>query len=126
MNSSSSPTLSRLVLTCTAAPLLFLLLLLCLLLLPPPSFPRQGLSFEEKTRLGSTPPSCHNKCNGCHPCMAVQVPSLPAAGGREKRKREEASRPAEFVDPSPASPGRYSNYKPLGWKCGCRNRLFNP
>ncbi|XP_060970279.1 EPIDERMAL PATTERNING FACTOR-like protein 1 isoform X1 [Cannabis sativa] len=33
---------------------------------------------EEKSRLGSTPPSCHNKCNTCHPCMAVQVPSLPS------------------------------------------------
>ncbi|KAG6384329.1 hypothetical protein SASPL_155865 [Salvia splendens] len=32
----------------------------------------------EKTRLGSTPPSCHNKCNQCHPCMAVQVPTLPS------------------------------------------------
>ncbi|KAF8018476.1 hypothetical protein BT93_H3380 [Corymbia citriodora subsp. variegata] len=126
MNSSSSTTLSRSVLIRTAAPLLLFLLLL----LPPPSFSRQGPSFEEKTRLGSTPPSCHSKCNGCHPCMAVQVPSLLAAAGREKKKkkqrREEASRPAEFVDPSPASPGRYSNYKPLGWKCRCRNHLFNP
>ncbi|KAJ8541972.1 hypothetical protein K7X08_016838 [Anisodus acutangulus] len=31
---------------------------------------------EEKSRLGSMPPSCHNKCNQCHPCMAVQVSSL--------------------------------------------------
>ncbi|CAJ1855285.1 unnamed protein product [Sphenostylis stenocarpa] len=30
----------------------------------------------EKNRLGSVPPTCHNKCNQCHPCMAVQVPSL--------------------------------------------------
>ncbi|KAF7130402.1 hypothetical protein RHSIM_Rhsim10G0164800 [Rhododendron simsii] len=35
-----------------------------------------GLQFEEQERLGSTPPSCHNKCNQCHPCMAVQIPSL--------------------------------------------------
>ncbi|XP_059318050.1 EPIDERMAL PATTERNING FACTOR-like protein 1 [Lycium ferocissimum] len=33
---------------------------------------------EEKSRLGSMPPSCYNKCNQCHPCMAVQVPSLPS------------------------------------------------
>ncbi|KAL3527629.1 hypothetical protein ACH5RR_012285 [Cinchona calisaya] len=38
----------------------------------------QGLLVEEKTRLGSTPPSCHNKCNNCHPCMAVQVPTTPS------------------------------------------------
>ncbi|CBI29444.3 unnamed protein product, partial [Vitis vinifera] len=41
----------------------------------------RGLLFEEKTRLGSTPPSCHNKCNECHPCMAVQVPTLPSHSG---------------------------------------------
>ncbi|KAG8373383.1 hypothetical protein BUALT_Bualt11G0018700 [Buddleja alternifolia] len=37
-------------------------------------FNQHGLLVEEKTRLGSTPPRCHNKCNQCHPCMAVQVP----------------------------------------------------
>ncbi|KAI3434196.1 Epidermal patterning factor-like protein [Psidium guajava] len=122
MNSNSnSSILPHSVLICTTTPLVLLFLLL---LLSPPSFSRQGLSFEEKTRLGSTPPSCHSKCNGCHPCMAVQVPSVPAAGRKEKS--EKPSRPAEFVDSSHASPGRYSNYKPLGWKCRCRNHLFNP
>ncbi|KAG4920121.1 hypothetical protein JHK82_049074 [Glycine max] len=33
---------------------------------------------EEKNRLGSMPPTCHNKCNRCHPCMAVQVPASPS------------------------------------------------
>ncbi|XP_049404215.1 EPIDERMAL PATTERNING FACTOR-like protein 1 isoform X2 [Solanum stenotomum] len=27
---------------------------------------------EEKSRLGSMPPSCYNKCNQCHPCRAIQ------------------------------------------------------
>ncbi|CAM9004201.1 unnamed protein product [Rhodiola kirilowii] len=38
----------------------------------------KGFEIEQKTRLGSTPPSCHSKCNGCHPCFAVQVPTLPS------------------------------------------------
>ncbi|XP_009774356.1 EPIDERMAL PATTERNING FACTOR-like protein 3 isoform X2 [Nicotiana sylvestris] len=38
----------------------------------------QDVLVEEKTRLGSMPPSCYNKCNQCHPCMAVQVPTLPS------------------------------------------------
>ncbi|XP_060970280.1 EPIDERMAL PATTERNING FACTOR-like protein 1 isoform X2 [Cannabis sativa] len=48
--------------------------------IPPISSSRKVLlvEVEEKSRLGSTPPSCHNKCNTCHPCMAVQVPSLPS------------------------------------------------
>ncbi|OAY33427.1 hypothetical protein MANES_13G095400v8 [Manihot esculenta] len=64
--------------------------LLCLLLLLPPasSFHQQlarGFLFEDKTRLGSRPPSCHNKCNGCHPCMAVQVPTVPSPTGFSQR-----------------------------------------
>ncbi|KAL1144366.1 hypothetical protein V6Z11_A11G226300 [Gossypium hirsutum] len=64
-----------------------LIISLCFLLLSPVSSlrhlqsstsPDRGLSFVEKIRLGSTPPSCHNKCNGCHPCMAVQVPTIPS------------------------------------------------
>ncbi|WJX39726.1 hypothetical protein P8452_27246 [Trifolium repens] len=39
------------------------------------AIPPRGLLFEEKNRLGSAPPTCHNKCNQCHPCMAVQVPN---------------------------------------------------
>ncbi|KAE9602849.1 hypothetical protein Lalb_Chr12g0203921 [Lupinus albus] len=38
----------------------------------------QDMLFEEKNRLGSSPPRCYNKCNDCHPCIAVQVPSLPS------------------------------------------------
>ncbi|KAK3211289.1 hypothetical protein Dsin_015995 [Dipteronia sinensis] len=82
-----------------------------------PNSPRD-LLFEEKTRLGSMPPSCHNKCNQCHPCMAVQVPTLP---------RQERLRPGhmEFVEPSLLT-NKYSNYKPLGWKCRCNGHFFNP
>ncbi|KAL5556069.1 hypothetical protein UlMin_038305 [Ulmus minor] len=75
----------------------------------------KGLLFEEKTRLGSTPPSCHNKCNSCHPCMAVQVPTLP------RPAQPGSTRTVFFFDLS-----KYSNYKPLGWKCRCGNHFFNP
>ncbi|KAJ4714470.1 Epidermal patterning factor-like protein [Melia azedarach] len=83
----------------------------------PPYSPR-GLLYEDKTRLGSIPPSCHNKCNQCHPCMAVQVPTLPLPGKQA---------PMAFLhnDPSPLN-NKYSNYKPLGWKCRCNGHFYNP
>ncbi|KAJ9170381.1 hypothetical protein P3X46_018493 [Hevea brasiliensis] len=105
--------------------------LLCLLLLLPPpasSFHQhqspRGLLFEEKTRLGSTPPSCYNKCNGCHPCMAVQVPTMPS----HSRVQPGLAKSLEFLDPYPSPSGnnRYSNYKPLGWKCHCGGHFYNP
>ncbi|KAK1370966.1 Epidermal patterning factor-like protein [Heracleum sosnowskyi] len=77
----------------------------------------ENLLTGEKSRLGSTPPSCRNKCNQCHPCMAVQVPTPPSHFRVEQ--------PITSFDPS--SPGNnYSNYKPLGWKCRCNNHLYNP
>ncbi|KAE8693238.1 EPIDERMAL PATTERNING FACTOR-like protein 1 [Hibiscus syriacus] len=87
-----------------------------LLLLSSTSSLYQGLYFEEKTRLGSTPPRCHNKCNGCHPCMAVQVPS--------PFQRADSSKAMEVF--GPASANQYSNYKPLGWKCRCDDHFYNP
>ncbi|KAG8072454.1 hypothetical protein GUJ93_ZPchr0006g40778 [Zizania palustris] len=71
---------------------------------------------EDKSRLGSTPPSCHNRCNECNPCTPVQVAALPGL-----------SRPARAADRVEASGfAQYSNYKPLGWKCRCAGRLFDP
>ncbi|XVF17287.1 hypothetical protein REPUB_Repub10bG0106800 [Reevesia pubescens] len=90
--------------------------------LQPPNSPR-GLSFEEKTRLGSTPPSCHNKCNGCHPCMAVQVPTLPSHDRFQPGLNKAITSSMQFFAPSG---NRYSNYKPLGWKCRCGDHFYNP
>ncbi|XP_066323706.1 EPIDERMAL PATTERNING FACTOR-like protein 3 [Miscanthus floridulus] len=59
-----------------------------------------GAGAEEKARLGSRPPSCRGKCNECSPCAAVQVPALATT--------------------------TLSNYKPMGWKCQCRDRLYQP
>nr|DAD21989.1 TPA_asm: hypothetical protein HUJ06_023452 [Nelumbo nucifera] len=90
-------------------------------LLPPRA---QGLLTEEKTRLGSTPPSCHNKCNECHPCIAVQVPTVP---GHNRVKPGFWRKIPMELESYPSTTGiKYANYKPLGWKCRCGNRLFNP
>lgn len=70
---------------------------------------------EDKSRLGSTPPSCHNRCNACNPCTPVQVATLPGF-----------SRPVRVADDEVAGFAQYSNYKPLGWKCRCAGRLFDP
>ncbi|KAK3031630.1 hypothetical protein RJ639_037378 [Escallonia herrerae] len=86
----------------------------------------RGLLFEEKTRLGSTPPSCHNRCNQCHPCTAVQVPTLPSHD-RVQQGRLSRAVPLDYYDPSPsAGNNKYSNYKPLGWKCRCGGHFYNP
>ncbi|GMI67936.1 hypothetical protein like AT5G10310 [Hibiscus trionum] len=86
----------------------------------------QGLYFEEKTRLGSTPPSCHNKCNGCHPCMAVQVPS-PLLGQDSLQRAGSSKAMANSMEHfDPLSANQYSNYKPLGWKCCCDYHFYNP
>ncbi|XP_051127262.1 EPIDERMAL PATTERNING FACTOR-like protein 1 [Andrographis paniculata] len=90
---------------------------------------REGAVAAEKTRLGSTPPSCHNKCNECDPCMAVQVPTLPgrdgvrrSSAGPEKTMADLESSATQWA----AAGNRYSNYKPLGWKCRCGSRFYNP
>ncbi|KAL1569650.1 hypothetical protein AAHA92_01104 [Salvia divinorum] len=98
----------------TSSPLIILLSLFLLAsfsdsLIPKPSSESaKDWAAAEKTRLGSRPPSCHNKCNECHPCMAVQVPTLPSH-----------SRVGPLDN-------RYSNYKPLGWKCRCAGHFYNP
>ncbi|KAJ3700480.1 hypothetical protein LUZ61_004185 [Rhynchospora tenuis] len=76
---------------------------------------------EDKSRLGSTPPSCHNKCNQCNPCFPVQVPAFPAQDNpihRAKKKR--------LTNVDLHSFREFSNYKPLGWKCQCHQHLYNP
>ncbi|KAL4196276.1 hypothetical protein AMTRI_Chr04g245360 [Amborella trichopoda] len=75
---------------------------------------------DEKTRLGSTPPSCRHKCNECNPCKAVQVPTLPMHD--RIRRGFEPSVPLSLPDDGKM----YSNYKPMGWKCKCGSHLFNP
>ncbi|KHN31386.1 EPIDERMAL PATTERNING FACTOR-like protein 1 [Glycine soja] len=76
---------------------------------------------EEKNRLGSMPPTCHNKCNRCHPCMAVQVPASPSHERVHPGLAPTAAMEVFFLQGN-----RYSNYKPLSWKCHCGDHFFNP
>ncbi|KAK4854312.1 hypothetical protein QYF36_022070 [Acer negundo] len=54
-------------------------------------------------RLGSRPPSCNHKCQGCEPCEAIQIPATSDQMGLQ-----------------------YANYEPEGWKCKCGTSFFNP
>ncbi|RWR79294.1 EPIDERMAL PATTERNING FACTOR-like protein 1 [Cinnamomum micranthum f. kanehirae] len=82
----------------------------------------RGLFYEEKTRLGSMPPGCHNRCGECKPCIAVKEPTVPAHGPDDPAYGNAV--PVEA--PSWSSIAKSSDYKPLGWKCQCGDRLFNP
>lgn len=88
---------------------------------PPHAIPPPDPLCEEKNRLGSMPPSCHNKCNQCHPCMAVQVPTSPS---HNRVKKNHA--PTSSMQGFSLQGNRYSNYKPLSWKCHCGDHFFNP
>ncbi|CAO2211301.1 unnamed protein product [Urochloa humidicola] len=99
----------------------------CLPRLQPPT-PLQGgggaAGEEEKVRLGSSPPSCRGKCYECSPCTAVQVPTLstgpsgPSAAARPRSRTRAWVRADEVAT--------LSNYKPVGWKCQCRDRVYEP
>ncbi|CAN8256730.1 unnamed protein product [Cochlearia groenlandica] len=88
--------------------------------------PSQVALVEDKARLGSRPPGCHNRCNNCHPCMPTQVPTLPS---RSRFTRVDPF-PRGLVRPHPSSLAtvldQYSNYKPMGWKCHCNGHFYNP
>ncbi|KDP33083.1 hypothetical protein JCGZ_13656 [Jatropha curcas] len=91
------------------AALLFFFLLLLLLLSAASSvnFKYGSLLFEKKAILDSTPPSCQDKCHGCQPCRAVQVPEPnPPPGPIEN--------PGYIGDPG---------YKPIVWKCKCGGKF---
>ncbi|KAL2991179.1 hypothetical protein AAZX31_11G245600 [Glycine max] len=70
------------------------------------------------------PPTCHNKCNQCHPCMAVQVPTSP----NHERVHPGLLPPTASMEVFflQGNTNRYSNYKPLNWKCHCGDHFFNP
>ncbi|CAN4097290.1 unnamed protein product [Withania somnifera] len=78
------------------------------------------------------PPSCYNKCNQCHPCKAVQVPSLSShneiesSGGATQTQAMSMDYSTIESSFSPAEASSYSNYKPLGWKCRCGGHFYNP
>ncbi|KFK38740.1 hypothetical protein AALP_AA3G154700 [Arabis alpina] len=53
---------------------------------------------ERARRIGSRPPSCDNKCYGCEPCEAIQVPTISSI---------------------PHLSPHYANYQPECWRCHC-------
>lgn len=55
------------------------------------------------SRLGSIPPNCAHRCEGCVPCVPVQMPTATDHIGVQ-----------------------YANYEPEGWKCKCGSTFFNP
>ncbi|KAH7519227.1 EPIDERMAL PATTERNING FACTOR-like protein 3 [Ziziphus jujuba] len=59
--------------------------------------------YRRQSRLGSKPPNCENKCQGCVPCFPVQIPTTTDHIGVQN-----------------------SNYEPEGWKCKCGSSFFNP
>ncbi|XP_054782923.1 EPIDERMAL PATTERNING FACTOR-like protein 3 [Prosopis cineraria] len=58
------------------------------------------------SKIGSTPPICEHKCNGCTPCEAIQVPST--------------SRQHNHMGI------QYANYEPESWKCKCGPSFYSP
>ncbi|KAI9102950.1 hypothetical protein K1719_023389 [Acacia pycnantha] len=58
------------------------------------------------SKIGSTPPICEHKCNGCSPCEAMQVPST--------------SRQHNHMGV------QYANYEPESWKCKCGPSFYSP
>ncbi|KAH7404780.1 hypothetical protein KP509_15G042300 [Ceratopteris richardii] len=58
--------------------------------------PRDGVN-----AVGSKPPSCISKCNGCHPCVPLRI-SVP-----------------------PGNPS-LSEYYPEAWRCKCHGKFYMP
>ncbi|KAK4851866.1 hypothetical protein QYF36_019032 [Acer negundo] len=67
--------------------------------------------------IGSRPPKCERRCNSCGHCEAVQVPVTTQAQGRKR---------SHFSQVDYSRGDDITNYKPMGWKCKCGNRFFNP
>lgn len=62
-----------------------------------------GKFFKGLNKIGSSPPSCEDKCYGCMPCKAIQVPTTISPIGVQ-----------------------YTNYEPEGWKCKCGPSFYTP
>ncbi|GMH14227.1 hypothetical protein Nepgr_016068 [Nepenthes gracilis] len=60
-------------------------------------------NYREEKNIGSRPPNCENKCHGCNPCEAIQVPAITGHFSLQ-----------------------YANYLPEGWKCKCGPSFYSP
>ncbi|ESW07524.1 hypothetical protein PHAVU_010G137100 [Phaseolus vulgaris] len=63
-------------------------------------------AYDGVSKIGSSPPSCENKCYGCVPCEAIQVPST-------------STRRSHLGI-------QYANYEPESWKCKCGPSFYSP
>lgn len=54
-------------------------------------------------KVGSRPPDCEHKCEGCIPCEAIQVPTITSHFSLQ-----------------------YANYEPESWKCKCGLSFYSP
>ncbi|KAF3450584.1 hypothetical protein FNV43_RR06673 [Rhamnella rubrinervis] len=66
---------------------------------------KEDANLQGVRKIGSSPPSCENKCYGCVPCEAIQVPTN--------------SRHSHLGV-------QYANYEPEGWKCKCGPSFYSP
>ncbi|KAL9228532.1 hypothetical protein vseg_004103 [Gypsophila vaccaria] len=60
-------------------------------------------SYGGMEQVGSRPPNCEHKCDGCNPCIAIQVPTITSHLGIQ-----------------------FANYEPESWKCKCGPTVFSP
>ncbi|KAM7520890.1 hypothetical protein LguiB_019852 [Lonicera macranthoides] len=79
-----------------------------------------------RSLIGSRPPRCEGRCYNCRHCEAVQVPVAPQIESQKILRRRE-----HIIDGAPKTTAcsrgdDISNYKPMCWKCKCRDFIFNP
>ncbi|KAK9755967.1 hypothetical protein RND81_01G063400 [Saponaria officinalis] len=63
----------------------------------------EGGSYKGMNQVGSKPPNCEHKCDGCNPCIAIQSPTITEHFGIQ-----------------------FANYEPESWKCKCGPSVYSP
>ncbi|MED6199453.1 hypothetical protein PIB30_076119 [Stylosanthes scabra] len=74
-------------------------------------------SIMVESKVGSSPPTCVNKCMNCKPCMATLVSSNNNDPIGKNKKKD------HFIK---SSHGDDDTYYLLHWKCKCGNKLYQP
>ncbi|KAI4386946.1 hypothetical protein MLD38_004819 [Melastoma candidum] len=68
------------------------------------------------SKIGSSPPRCVDKCDGCIPCVPVEVPAITNSGGSWGPRHHRDG----------GIHVQYTIYEPEGWKCKCGPSLYIP
>ncbi|KAI5055133.1 hypothetical protein GOP47_0030278 [Adiantum capillus-veneris] len=66
--------------------------------------------YSSSVTVGSSPPTCHQRCGNCNPCKSMLVP-IHAPPNSQKHSL-----------PSQNTP----DYYPLAWKCECQGHIYSP